>query len=218
MANEQELNELAAQLRKPHGEQGIEVASMMNETNQKMTHHAIDLLKIGPDENVLELGHGNCGHLSYLFSQQKDSTYYGLEIAELMTKEAQRINRDFINRGRASFQLYDGVNIPFSTDYFNKIFTVNTIYFWTDPAALFVELYRVTKPNGIVNITFAQRDFMEKLPFTPFGFELYDTNKVISLVEQSAFKVGDVQSLNEQVKSKTGDLVTREFTTVTLHK
>jgi len=218
MPNEQELSELAAQLRQPHGEKGIEVASMMNETNKKMTRHAIDLLKIGPRENVLELGHGNCGHLSYLLHQQKDSTYYGLEMAELMTKEAQRINRDFIDCGRASFHLYDGVNIPFSTDYFDKIFTVNTIYFWTEPTALFVELYRVTKPNGIVNITFAQRDFMEKLPFTPFGFELYDTNKVISLAEQSAFKISDVQSLHEQIKSKTGDLVTREFTTVTLSK
>jgi SAM-dependent methyltransferase len=216
--NNAELKALAEQLRQPKGPKGIEIADIMNETNIKMTLHSINNLSILDNDTILEIGHGNCKHLSYVFQQKNKLTYYGLEISELMNKEAKRINQRFTEKQEAFFQLYDGLNIPFSDNYFDKIFTVNTIYFWDDPKSLMTELYRVIKPKGILNITFAQQDFMKQLPFTQFRFTLYDNGKIKQLIDTTPFKTVGSDTQTETVKSKTGDLVSRDFTTFTLKK
>ncbi len=217
MTNE-ELKELAAQLRKPSGAKGTEVAGMMNETNIRMTLHSIDRLHIQDHDHILELGHGNCAHLSYILQQKSNLAYYGLEISELMKEEAKHINQRFIENKKARFYLYDGQHIPFPGNYFDRIFTVNTIYFWTDPESLMSELYHVIKPNGKLNITFVQQDMMKALPFTQFGFTLYNNKKIEHLVETTGFKIAGSDSRREVVKSKTGHLVDRVFTTITLEK
>ena len=42
---------------------------MMNETNNGMTKNAISKLDLSSGDAVLELGHGNAGHLNFLFSK-----------------------------------------------------------------------------------------------------------------------------------------------------
>lgn len=216
--NSEELKELAEQLRQPNGLKGIEIADMMNETNIKMTLHSIDHLSISDNDKILELGHGNCKHLPYILEQKSNLIYYGLETSELMNKEALRINQHFIEDKQAFFHLYDGLNIPFANNYFDRIFTVNTIYFWTDPKLLMAELYRVLKSNGILNITFAQHEFMEQLHFTQYGFTLYNNEKLKHLIDTTLFQIVSSDTQTETVKSKTGDLVSRNFTTFKLKK
>ncbi len=218
MASQQELEQLAAQLRQPVGAAGIDVANMMNENNIGMTRHSIRGLALGDGQNVLELGHGNGRHIDHLLSQADQLRYTGLEMSELMMSEARRINKKCIENGQATFYLYDGAQTPFDDSSFDKIFTVNTIYFWKEPAALLSEIYRITANGGWFNITFAQKAFMQTLPFVQFGFELYDTQKVEKLVSRTSWKIRCCESQTETVKTKTGELVDREFTTVTLMK
>lgn len=218
LANDEILIALAAQLRQPKGTKGIEVSEMMNETNISMTLHAIDRLHIDHNHRILELGHGNCGHLAYLLKQKTDIAYHGLEMSELMYQEAQRINEPFIDTGQASFHLYDGLDMPFPDHYFDRIFTVNTIYFWAVPAEVLSELHRIIKPGGLLNITFAQAAFMQQLPFTRFGFDLYDNEKITRLIRTTPFAIIALDMQTDVVKSKTGEQVNRVFTTITMQK
>ena len=219
MITTEELQELASQLRHPNGAKGIEVADLMNETNISMTLHSIDRLNLLDNDSIMELGHGNCRHLPYILQQKNNLTYHGLDISELMNKEAKRINQQFVDRQQASFYLYDGQNIPFSDSCFDKVFTVNTIYFWVDPKFLISELYRVIKPNGMINITFCQQHYMKQQPQTQFGFTLYDNEKIEQLIATTQFKIIGSDTQTETVKSKIGDgLVDREFTTFMIEK
>jgi SAM-dependent methyltransferase len=213
-----QLTELAAQLRQPTGANGVEVAAIMSETNARMTAHSIEQLSICENDRILELGHGNCGHLPYLLKQNSGLFYTGLEISELMRDEARRINAEYVEACQASFHLYDGKTVPFPENHFDRILTVNTIYFWDQPQLLLSELYRVLKPGGSMNITFAQKEFMQHLPFTQFGFELYDNEKIIGLIQSGFFRIAKSDTQTETVKSKAGDLVNREFTTITVTK
>ncbi|PRD57260.1 class I SAM-dependent methyltransferase [Sphingobacterium gobiense] len=218
MAHNKELQELASQLRQPQGDNGVKVAEMMNETNINMTLHSIKRLDLQDGELILELGHGNCGHLAQLLEQKKNLSYYGLEMSVLMQEEAQRLNSQFLDNEQASFYLYDGVHIPFEDNFFDKVFTVNTVYFWDDPRALLAELYRVIKPGGVLNITYAQGDFMKQLPFVEFGFTLYDDEKIKKIFDNTAFHPRGIETQTETVKSKTGETVDRTFTTITMKK
>ncbi|WP_375578501.1 class I SAM-dependent methyltransferase [Marivirga tractuosa] len=214
----QDMKVIASQLRQPHGKKGIEVAELMNETNIKMTCHSIDQLNILDNDKILELGHGNCGHLKYLLNRSDNLKYYGLETSELMMREAQNINSSFVDNKKASFHFYEGLNIPFSDHYFDRIFTVNTIYFWDNPKFLMLELYRVIKPFGILNITFSKEKFMRELPFTQYGFDFYNGDKIAQLIGNLPFRIVASNTQTETVKSKAGDTVKREFTTISVKK
>ncbi|MAX81647.1 MAG: SAM-dependent methyltransferase [Crocinitomicaceae bacterium] len=216
--NEDELKALAEQLRNPNGKDGIETAETMHETNIRMTHHSIDLLNIKENNTILELGHGSCKHLPYLLKQHKNLSYHGLETSELMFSEAKRINGDCIEHQKACFHHYDGIMLPFDHLAFDRVFTVNTIYFWRHPKQLLLELYRVMKTEGILNITFAEQEFMQQLPFTPFGFRLYNLNSLNQLVNQTPFKMAHTHHQTEKVKSKTGNWVYRRFVTASFIK
>ena len=215
---QEELQAIASQLKHPTGEKGIEMGNMMNETNINMTHHSIRNLQIQSGDKILELGHGNAGHVEFLFEQAQNLKYYGLEMSELMYQEARQINRNFVSQKQAFFSLYDGNKIPFEDALFSKVFTVNTIYFWENPEQLLLEIYRVLQSKGILCITFAEESFMKQLPFTQFEFDLYSTEKAEKLIEKTPFKIIGKETLTEKVKSKTGELVDRDFTTLVLEK
>ena len=215
---QEELQAIASQLKHPTGEKGSEMANMMNETNINMTRHSFQNLYIESGNNILELGHGNAGHVQFIFEQAENIKYYGLEMSELMFQEARQINRNYVSQKQAFFSIYDGNTIPFEDNSFNKVFTVNTIYFWQEPEKLLSEIYRVLLPKGILCITFAEESFMKQLPFTQFEFELYSTEKAEKLIGKSSFKIINKETLTEKVKSKTGELVDRAFTTLVLEK
>ncbi|MEO8240157.1 MAG: class I SAM-dependent methyltransferase [Flavobacterium sp.] len=214
----EELQAIASQLKHPTGEKGIEMANMMHETNINMTRHSIQNLNISTANKILELGHGNAGHLEFLLQQAEKLTYYGLEMSELMFQEARQINRNFVSQKQAFFSLYDGNIIPFQDSFFDKIFTVNTIYFWQEPEKLLLEIYRILKPNGNFCLTFADEGFMKQLPFTEYEFTLYNIEKAQQLIEKTAFKIAYTETLTEKVKSKTGELADRTFITFVLKK
>jgi len=215
---QEELQAIASQLKHPTGEKGIEMGNMMNETNINMTRHSIQNLQIEAGNKILELGHGNAGHVEFIFEQAENIKYYGLEMSELMFQEARQINRNYVSQKQAFFSIYDGNTIPFEDNSFNKVFTVNTIYFWQEPQKLLSEIYRILQSKGILCITFAEESFMKQLPFTQFEFELYSTEKAEKLIGKSSFKIINKGTLTEKVKSKTGELVDRAFTTLVLEK
>ncbi len=211
---EEQLKALASQLSCPIGEDGVKTADMMHFSNIGMTRSTIKSLTLNIQDRVLELGHGNGHHIPEILSQKDRISYYGLEISELMNKEASLFNK----KAQASFQLYDGENIPYGDNYFTKIMTVNTLYFWRNPTHLLNEIYRVLRSGGKFSCTFAPKDFMEKLPFTKFIFELYDRDKIEKLIQSSDFKKIEFQEHTEQILSKDGQSLERNYTIALLEK
>lgn len=209
--SEADLKDIAKQLSCPEGEHGIKTGKNMNLSNIGMTQSAIDALTPEDGERILEIGQGNGGHISYLLSKAKNLTYAGADISETILAEAEKINAAFIESNLVSFYLTDGETLPFERHFFDKIFTVNTIYFWTDPAAYLTEIKRVLKPNGKFVLCFADKTFMEKLPFTAYGFNLYDLEKAVSLLTKNGFKVLHKRLKTEEINSNAGFTVTRDY-------
>ncbi|WP_116790306.1 class I SAM-dependent methyltransferase [Flavobacterium psychrotrophum] len=216
--SEQELKEIARQLSCPQGEAGIAMGENMNLNNIGMTRASITALQLKGGESVLELGHGNCGHLETLLSAGDGITYQGLEISAEMQQAAQQKNTAAVAEDIAHFDLYDGTTISFEDNRFDMIFTVNTIYFWEDAPALLTEIARVLKPNGKCIITFADKSFMEQLPFTQYGFNLFDKGRFSALIEESPLQVADFIDKDEWVTSKSGQEVNRHFIVALLNK
>ncbi|MDR6968070.1 ubiquinone/menaquinone biosynthesis C-methylase UbiE [Flavobacterium arsenatis] len=215
--NEEDLKNIAQQLSKPDGEAGIQMGEMMNSTNITMTSDSINQLNLKDNDSVLEIGHGNCGHLGYLLSKANHLNYTGLEISALMSDEAKKMNKHLLD-DNVTFQLYEGTKLPFEESSFDAVFTVNTIYFWKDPQEFLKEIHRVLNQKGKLLITMADKSFMEKLPFTKYVFTLYETSEIEKLAESAGFEISKIKENTDEVRSKAGDLVTRKFYTFILDK
>lgn len=213
-----DMKELERQLSHPTGQTGIEVANMMNESNTGMTLNTIDFLELEDDCSLLELGPGNCAHVGKLIGSTRNIEYCGLELSETMVQEAHRINQEIMTGREISFRLYDGIHIPFDNDSFDRIMTVNTIYFWSNPERLINEIGRTLKPGGHCVISFVQKEIMRKLPFVGDIFQLYDDNDLRSLVGKSNMDLIEIVRKTEQVKTKSGESVERTYSMAKLGK
>lgn len=215
--SEEQLKTLAAQLRCPQGEMGIETGLNMNTGNQAMIAETLDLLNLQADAKVLELGPGNAQHLEALLQQYTISSYHGLEISQTMCEQATAHNRHITHTG-IRFSCYDGLRLPFENGSFDALFTINTIYFWEQPQLLLAEIARVLKPEGKCLLTFAQAAFMQQLPFVQYGFTLYDTEKIAALLKGTDLEIEAEWHKEDFPISKTGMKVTRQFTVLQLKR
>lgn len=209
--SEEDLKNIARQLACPEGEHGIKTGEMMNISNIGMTYASIATLNLKDGESVLEIGHGNGGHIAHLLSQANNLKYVGADISETIIAEAQHINAGFVEKGIVRFQLTDGIQLPFADEQFDKIFTVNTLYFWKNPLEYLKEIKSLLKHNGSFVIAFADKTFMEKLPFTKYGFTLYDLEDVKNLLIKAGLTITHNVKKTEQIKSSAGFMVERDY-------
>jgi ubiquinone/menaquinone biosynthesis C-methylase UbiE len=216
--SENDLREIAGQLGNPTGEGGVKTANAMNRSNMGMISRATELLVAGDHDRVLEIGPGNGLHVADLVKSASNLTYTGIDISETMINEAIRLNGALVVDGTASFVLTDGLMLPFPDHSFDRIFTVNTIYFWRDPAGYAREIARVLRPGGKFVLAFAVKSFMEKLPFTSFGFTLYDKEPVEKLVLDAGLFIHETVEELDFTLGNLGQSVEREVVFVVCGK
>ena len=211
-----DLLEIETQLSCPNGEDGVAIGEKMNQSNSGMTRASVDALNIVDRDTVLEIGPHNGAHLIEIIERHPSISYTGLEISQTMKEEAQKINSKHILNHKINFMVYDGSQIPFKVDTFDKILSVNTIYFWENPTAFLEEIKRVLKQTGVLVLTFAKKDFMQELPFVNKVFTLYNLSEFANLIKSAGFSISELMNKVEQVKSKTDVTVEREYMVCTL--
>lgn len=189
---------LAAQLRCPSGEMGLEVGKAMNEHNHDMNELAIQTLNPQSGEHILEIGPGNGAFVNEIFKRQDDIHYSALDISADMIAVAEQFNASLIQAGKAKWHLGSSDHIPHEDNYFDKIMTVNTLYFMEPVEKHLAEIFRVLKPGGNLILCFGSSRYMEKMPFTAHGFNLYTKESAQACVTAAGFEIVDI-SVNQSV-------------------
>jgi ubiquinone/menaquinone biosynthesis C-methylase UbiE len=127
-----------------------------------------------------------------------------------MVDEARILNRDLIRSGQAEFHLAHAESLPFPHNSFHKLFTINTIYFWDDPARVLAEFRRVLKPAGTLIISLRPGSVMEKYPFVQYGFHLFSDNDVGTLLRENKFAVEQIIRRKEPDQVINGESIAVE--------
>lgn len=183
------LKEVSAQLRKPHGELGIEVAKRMNESNRAMNLETIHALGIKDHHTALEIGMGNGFFVKDILSLAEGVSYIGCDYSQDMVKLSTSLNSKFIDAGQASFHLSEAHHLPTDNNSIDHLFTVNTIYFWKDIPSIFSEFKRVLKEDGNVAIAIRPKGCLSQFPSAQYYFEYYTTKQVSKLLVDHGFSV-----------------------------
>lgn len=199
--------ELAAQLRCPNGADAAEVASSMEKANRALNQKCINLLQLAAADRVLEIGPANGAFAAEIVAAADSIAYTGLDWSADMVAEAERNNARAISSGTVRFLQGSSDNLPFADAAFDKILTVHTLYFWENPTRHLAEIRRTLKPRGRFCIAFGDREFMQHLPFVPFGFRLYGDTSGQELLGESGFEVQEFQQHRETGVSNTGEVV-----------
>lgn len=189
---------IARNLKQPTGLFGKLVGMFMDNRNDFMNRFTIQLLDPQKDDHILEIGFGNGKYIKEIANIADHGFVAGIDFSEIMVKEAQRRNKTLINRGIVDIKLGAVNKIDYDTHIFDKVFTVNTIYFWPNPETDLQEIYRVLKPNGILMISFRSEETMEKLKFTNYDFKLYKPEEVVRLVSDAGFHKISLESSQDK--------------------
>ena len=210
---EERYKVFAEQLRHPSGALGKDVAGKMNKGNRLMNLETIKELQLSDNDQVLEIGMGNGFFVNDILLSNKSVKYFGCDTSLEMVDESILLNEKWVQSGRALFLRADAHHVPFQDALFDKIFTVNTIYFWEDATRVLSGIKRILKENGLFIISIRPKKVMEQMPVTKYGFTLFTREAVVQLLADNGFEVTHtVEKEDEDVKME--DVVIKNAYTV----
>lgn len=182
------INKLAAQLRKPKGKDGIDVGNFMNKGNAFINQLVFDLAEPMSREKVLEIGPGNGKLIETYLKGKKSVQYFGIDYSEDMVKEAIKANKRLIARGNVTIREGLFESIPYDDNTFDKVFSINTVYFLRDPLQGLMEVFRVVKKGGQVIMGMRPKGLPDLENFSKYGFIFYSEEEIYSLFKKAGFK------------------------------
>jgi len=160
------------------------VAAFLNRTTSHINDVTIQLLDIKPRDHVLDIGFGGGATVQKMVRLAPNGLVAGIEISEAMLKRGKKKFGKLISQGKVDIREGSVSKIPFESDRFDKISTVNTIYFWPDPAVGMEEIIRVMKPNGRFVLTYSTKLMSN---FTRYGFNLYSEEQIRDMLGKAGF-------------------------------
>lgn len=180
---------IASQLRKPHGFIGRALISrILNKANSKMNDVTLNSLELNNSDRVLEVGFGGGALLAEMARHNSKALFFGVDFSQDMVSLCQKRMRGLILEGRVQLDCANVENLPYETETFTKICSVNTIYFWEDCHLAMRELNRVLKKQGLLVLTFGDKVSMSEQTVTNYGFSLYTSSDVQQILEEEGFR------------------------------
>jgi len=144
---------LAGQHGHPRGIVGYILGEQMVRQHVPETAWTISLLNLQPEDQILELGFGAGRAIELVAVQVPNGQVSGIDISQAMVRTASRRNAQAIKRGRVTLRHGDLTILSFPDNQFDKVFSIQTIYFWPDPQRALAEIFRVLKPGATLVIT-----------------------------------------------------------------
>jgi ubiquinone/menaquinone biosynthesis C-methylase UbiE len=147
---------------------------------------ALACLRLERDDWALEVGFGGGALLRSLLLGTRGEVF-GADISETMIARARdRFARD-VRRGRLHLYRASAESLPLPPATVTRAVSVNSLYFWPDPAAALAELARVVKPGGRLALAFEPPRELRKWPGHLYGFRLFEVAEVKTLMEAAGF-------------------------------
>ncbi|MFK5983888.1 MAG: class I SAM-dependent methyltransferase [Pseudomonadota bacterium] len=185
---------LSQQARKPSGFIGrFLMSNIFKKGNNDLNCFVEEVLKLQPSSHVLEIGFGPGKLISMMALTTTEGHVEGIDFSETMLDEAVRLNRQYISSNRVRIQKGDCRKLTYKDNTFDKVCSVNTLYFWNPPEIYLSEIFRVLKPGGNLVLGIRDSEQMDKLPLDKNIFSTYSLKEAVDLVSKAGFLDAHVQ-------------------------
>ena len=178
---------IARQGRCPSGVLGRTLAHVMALETAKANAMVLELLELQPEDQVLEIGFGHGRTLGRAAEMVRNRFLAGVDLSEEMLKVAAHSNRRFISQGKMELKLAESTRIPYPDQRFTKVYSVHTLYFWSEPDKDLQEVRRVLNEGGRLVLGFRPKDEKALAEFPASVYRFYTAEEVQALLRRAGF-------------------------------
>ena len=179
------------QAKKPSGLFGrLVMSNIFNFGNSYLNQFVNDLLSPQAGESILDIGCGT-GKLIYTIANQiNNGKFEGIDFSETMVSIAQKRNKKRIQTGQVNILKENFDELPLQNDHYDKVCSINTIYFWAKPKYTAQKIAAITKPDGICITGFEDNEQLEQRNLDTDVFKIYSTEEAKNLFVEAGFSSG----------------------------
>ena len=199
---------VAGNFRNPNGFGGKIATIIMNIINKNQYNTVLKNIDIKPTDVVLDIGFGNGYLIKKIFEENINAEIYGIEISMDMLNRVTTRNKQKINNGALKLSLENINKTSFKDNLFDKIYTVNTFYFWDELDKCFSEIKRTLKPNGIFINALYSKKHLDQIIFSKYGFNKYTIEEIEIITEKNGLRI--IETI-EIVKNKSYCIISKNI-------
>lgn len=182
------LKFISLQARKPTGLFGQYVmTSIFNRVNADLNSLVKKTLNPGINNKILEIGFGSGKLIHEMAGIITEGIIEGIDFSDAMLNQASKVNRKYISTGIVKLRKGEYGNLPYDNESFDKLCSVNTLYFLNEPDKCFLETFRVLKHGGKIVIGFRDDKQMNHLNLSRDIFNTYSLDEVVDLLTNTGF-------------------------------
>ncbi len=117
----------------------------MEEDHLPIVLPVLDRMQLAPDENVIDIGCG-AGWLTRLLAERlPEGRVVGVDVSDEMIRRARR---NYVDVENAMFVVGAADEIPWDANFFTRAISVESSYYWPDPARGLRDVFRVLREGG----------------------------------------------------------------------
>jgi len=117
----------------------------MEQDHLPITLPVLEKMQIAPTDSVLDVGCGGGWLSRRLAKLVPDGRVIGMDISDEMIHRARRASADFHN---LMFVMGEVAEIPWQANLFSRAISVESSYYWPNPAAGIKDIFRVLREGG----------------------------------------------------------------------
>jgi SAM-dependent methyltransferase len=117
----------------------------MEREHRPIVEPTLELMQLATTDNVLDAGCGAGWLVRMISPHVPEGRVVGMDISDEMIHHARRASLALEN---AVFVLGAVDGIPWESNFFNKVISVESSYYWPDPAGGLREIFRVLREGG----------------------------------------------------------------------
>jgi ubiquinone/menaquinone biosynthesis C-methylase UbiE len=117
----------------------------MEKSHWEITRQMVELMSVGQDDNVIDLGCGVGWATRVLAQRASRGVVLGVDLSDRMISQACR---EYRNPPNALFLVADAAALPCPGGFFNALLSVESIYYYPNLEGAFAEVHRVLRPAG----------------------------------------------------------------------
>jgi ubiquinone/menaquinone biosynthesis C-methylase UbiE len=144
---------------------------------------AVELLKVKPTQNILEIGCGAGLLAEEIASKLTTGKVIGIDKSLSMLGKAKKRNKEFIEKGISEFINADFLNSQLPTKFFDTVTAFNVNVFSKNPVRELELIKRSIKPKGNLYVFYQ----------APFEIKLTDAKPIQQKLLENSFEIVDMQ-------------------------
>lgn len=161
----------------------------MEHHHSDITEQTLALMDLQPSDRVLDLGCGTGWASRRIAKIATSGEVIGLDVADEMLRRGQEASAEFKN---LRFVWGSAESIPAPDNYFSKVLSVESFYYYADQGRALRELHRVMAPEGrlfiLINLYKDNPYSLRWVGELKVPVQALSENEYISLLEEHGFR------------------------------